>query len=235
MRGISLLTLLMVCLPLRAEVQLFAWERAPFVFPSQAGGAQGLVAELTEELFRRAQLDYSLRFLPLQRALKRVRQQPNSCALLVERQQEREPRYAWVGPLLISRLGLYARADDPLRLDSLEQARGLAILSHQGAGTGEYLATLGLEVHYSNHELLNLKMLRHKRAPLWATSSAVVRAQGGASPPRLVLPFLTLMEDLACHPQTEAEWLRRLRNELRLMYRQGWVEALYRRHGMAFE
>ncbi|MDZ7906885.1 MAG: hypothetical protein U5N10_00680 [Gemmobacter sp.] len=170
--------LVLLCsLPLRAEVQLYAWERPPLVQQATSGKAEGLVPELAEELFRRAQTPYLLRFMPLQRALRQVQQQPDSCVLLVERQQEREPGYVWIGPVLISRLGLYARADDELQLSSLEQARGLGILSHQGSGAGKYLQGIGLDVHYSNNEALNLRMLQRQRSRLWATSSAVVRAQ----------------------------------------------------------
>ncbi|MBC9248994.1 hypothetical protein A9179_01770 [Pseudomonas alcaligenes] len=235
MRGISLLLLLVLSLPLHAELQLFAWERPPLVEQGTDGNGQGLVIELTAELLRRTQTSYRLSFLPLQRALHQVQQQPDSCVLLVERQQEREPYYAWIGPLLISRLGLYAKADDPLQLRSLEQARGLRILSHQGSGAGDYLQRVGLEVVYSNKESLNLSMLQRSRARLWATSSAVVAALPANPPPREVLPFLTLMEDIACHPRLDPALAQRLRDNLRQMYREGWVLALYQRHGLSLQ
>lgn len=236
MRGISLLLLALLSGPLvAAELQLYAWERSPLVQQRPDGRAEGLVPELTEELFRRAGITYRLNFQPLQRALHQVRQQEQSCVLLVERQQEREPLFAWVGPLLVSRLGLYAKADDDLALDSLEQARGLRILSHQGSGAGEYLQTAGLEVIYSNKESLNLSMLQRSRARLWATSSAVATSLSARPPPREVLPFLTLMEDIACHPGIDPALLQRLQQALWQMYREGWVQALYRRHGMSLQ
>lgn len=233
MRGISLLLLSLFSLPLAAaELQLFAWERAPLVQQRPDGSASGLVAELTAELFRRADIAYRLSFMPLQRALHQVQQQERSCVLLVERQQEREPHFAWVGPLLVSRLGLYAKADDDLQLSSLEQVRGLRVLSHQGSGAGEYLQSIGVEVIYSNKESLNLSMLQRSRARLWATSSAVVDSLPASPRPREVLPFLTLMEDIACHPRMDPGEVRRLQVRLRQMYHEGWVQALYRKHGL---
>lgn len=233
MRGISLLLLSLFSLPLAAaELQLFAWERAPLVQQRPDGTASGLVPELTAELFRRADIAYRLSFMPLQRALHQVQQQERSCVLLVERQQEREPHFAWVGPLLVSRLGLYAKADDNLQLSSLEQLRGLRVLSHQGSGAGEYLQSIGVEVIYSNKESLNLSMLQRSRARLWATSSAVVDSLSASPPPREVMPFLTLMEDIACHSRMDPAELQRLQDSLRQMYREGWVQALYRKHGL---
>ncbi|MBD9413092.1 transporter substrate-binding domain-containing protein [Pseudomonas sp. PDM16] len=236
MRGISLLLLSLLAWPLAAaELQLYAWERAPLVQQRSDGGAAGLVPELADELFRRAGIAYHLSFLPLQRALHLVQQQPNSCVLLVERQQEREPLFAWVGPLLVSRLSLYAKADDDVQLSSLEQVRGLRVLSHQGSGAGEYLQSIGVEVIYSNKESLNLSMLQRSRARLWATSSAVVDSLSAKPRPREVLPFLTLMEDIACHPRIDPIELQRLQDELRQMYREGRVQALYRKHGLSLQ
>ncbi len=234
MRGISLLLLVLLSGALQAQtpVQLFAWERPPLVQQTPDGLGHGLVVEQIDELFRRVGQPYQLSFLPLQRALVRAGREPNSCVLLVERHQEREPGYAWIGPLLISRLGLYAWVDDPLRLPSLEHARGLSILSHQGSAAGEYLRSVGLEVIVANKESLNLSMLQRGRARLWATSSAVVAAMADDPAPREVLPFLTLMEDIACHPQFDAALLQRLQEALLQMYVEGWVQALYRRHGI---
>ena len=219
----------------QAELRLYAWERPPLVMRDAQGVARGLVPELLEAMFARAGLAYTVEFLPLQRALRQVQQDPQarSCVVLVERQQEREARFLWVGPLLISRLALYARADDALQLASLPQAKAWLILSHQGSGAGEYLQRMGLQVHYSNHEALNIGMLRHQRARLWATSRAVAEQGAGGLALREVLPFLTLMEDLACHPHLPDEQLQALRQALQALYAEGQVQALYRRHDVA--
>ena len=228
---------LLVCSPplQAAEVQLYAWERPPRVQLTEAGEAAGLVPELVAELFRRSGASYRLSFLPLQRAMQQVRREPASCVLLVERRQERDPYYSWIGPLLISRLGLYARAGDNLQLTSLAQARGLSILSHQGSGAGEYLSGVGLQVINSNKESLNLSMLQRGRARLWATSATVVGAMNTSSPPQEVLPFLTLMEEIACHPQFDPQLRQRLQVTLQQLYGEGWVAALYARHGLTQE
>lgn len=239
MRGISraLLMLLLICgQALAEEVHLLAWERPP-LSSEQQGGAQGLVVDLVGELFRRARLGYRIQFVPLQRALMLAQRDRQSCVLLVERRQERESSFAWVGPLLISRMGLYALPSQALALDSLEQARGLRILSHQGSGGGEYLQAQGFDVQFSNKEALSYSMLRSGRAPLWASSSLVVRslARPSEPAPREVLPFLTLMEDMACHPEFDPRQIERLRQALEGLYADGSVHRLYQRYGIALE
>lgn len=239
MRGISaLLTLLIVlyCAVAQAEVRLLAWERPPLSSESK-GAAAGLVVDLAGQMFRRAGVDYRIVFVPLQRALMSAQRDADSCVLLVERRQERESSYAWVGPLLISRLGLYALPGNALQLDSLEQARGLRILSHQGSGGGEYLKAQGFRVEFSNKETLSYAMLQGGRAPLWAASPLVVSSlvRQGESAPREVLPFLTLMEDMACHPQMDAAVLSSLRQALIALYAEGEVARLYQRYGVRLE
>lgn len=234
-KALLALTLLLCGLPLQAEVRLYAWERPPRVQLTESGEAAGLVPELVAELFRRAGASYQLSFLPLQRAMRQVQREPASCVLLVERRQERDPYYSWIGPLLISRLGLYARAGDDLQLASLEQARGLSILSHQGSGAGDYLSSVGLQVIYSNKESLNLSMLQRGRARLWATSATVISSMDQGAPPLEVLPILTLMEDIACHPQFDPALQQRLQTALHQLYAEGWVAALYDRHGLKQE
>ncbi|MDZ7906884.1 MAG: hypothetical protein U5N10_00675 [Gemmobacter sp.] len=43
------------------------------------------------------------------------------------------------------------------------------------------------------------------------------------------------MEDIACHPQLDPALLLRLQAELRQMYGDGWVQALYGRYGMQLD
>lgn len=239
MRGISALLALLISLSFstaQAEVRLLAWERPPLSSASKDGG-KGLVIDLAGQMFRRAGVDYQIVFVPLQRAMMSAQRDANSCVLLVERRQERESSYAWVGPLLISRLGLYALPGNPLQLDSLEQARDLRILSHQGSGGGEYLRAQGFRVEFSNKEVLSYAMLQNGRAPLWAASPLVVRSlvRKGQPEPREVLPFLTLMEDMACHPQMDSAVLSSLRQALNALYAEGEVARLYERYGVSLE
>lgn len=219
------------------ELQLFAWERPPYAYQDERGQAQGLAVELIELLQRHTGVPYHLTFLPLARAIRETGQHPGNCLLLLERRQEREPHYAWVGPVLISRLSLYATPGAVPALNSLKDAQGLKILSHLGSGAGEYLQGEGFQVEFSNKESLNLLKLLRRRAPLWASSAAVIRslAQTEDSRPVEVLPFLTMMEAMACHPQTDAEVITLLQQGLRELYGSGQIREIYRRYGVELE
>ncbi len=219
------------------EIALLAWERPPLISQNAQGETVGLVADLTQALFQRAGVEYQLEFVPLKRALLRVTREGNSCMLLVERRQDNESRYAWVGPLLVSRLSLYALPDNPIQPNSLAEVRSLPVISHQGSAAADYLLGVEVPVQLSSRESLSLAMLQRGRAPLWASSPLVVRSLVPPGQPMLreVLPFLTVMEDMACSPAMDERVLQRLRDALVELYAEGRVHALYKRYGAVLD
>jgi polar amino acid transport system substrate-binding protein len=188
-------------------------------------------------MFARAAVDYRLDFVPFQRALYLAQGNPDSCILLVERRQDKESTYAWVGPLMISRVSLYALPDNPPRLSALSQLGETPVITHQGSAASEYLQGLGITVEQASREPLGWPMLQRGRAPLWATTPLVLRAVVGAGEPQPVevLPVLTLMEHMACNPQMDQGVLDSLRNALKELYQQGAVHKLYQQYGVALD
>ena len=240
MRGIKLALLLLGLLcgvTVSAQVHLYAWQRPPLASLDENGVPQGLAIELAGLMFARAALDYRLDFVPFQRALYLAAREPDSCMLLVERRQDQESSYSWVGPLLISRVGLYALPVNPPQLNSLADLGKVPVITHQGSAASEYLKGIGGTVEQASRESLGWAMLQRGRAPLWATSPVVLRSvvASGESPPVEVLPILTLMEDMACSPQMDPEVLDSLRNALKELYEQGDVHALYRQYGVELD
>lgn len=219
------------------EIALLAWERPPLISQNAQGETVGLVADLTQAMFKRVGEEYQLEFVPLKRALLRVTREVNSCMLLVERRQENESRYAWIGPLLVSRLSLYALPENPIQPNSLAEVRSLPVISHQGSAAADYLLGVGVPVQLSSRESLSLAMLQRARAPLWASSPLVVQSLVAKEQPMLreVLPFLTVMEDMACNPNMDSGLLQRLRHALTQLYAEGEVHALYARYGVALD
>ena len=169
MRGIKLWLLvigLLCSVTAGAQVHLLAWQRPPLSSLDATGVPQGLVIDLAQLMFTRAAVDYRLDFVPFQRALYQAAREPDSCMLLVERRQEQESSYAWIGPLLISRVGLYALPVNPPQLGSLADLGKIPVISHQGSAASEYLKGIGVTVEQASKESLGFAMLVRGRAPL---------------------------------------------------------------------
>lgn len=244
MRGSSwrgLLGVLCACwlaLPAYAELTVYAWPREPLSYQDREGKPKGLAVDILATLMEQAGEPYRLRFAPLNRAMRAVQKKPEVCVLLLERRQEREAHYSWVGPLLISRFSLYSANGNPLVLHDLESAKALRVLSHMGSGVGNYLQELGFNVDYSNHNGLNPNKLMRQRAPLWATSEVsaqVLSQQAGLSKPYEVLPFLTVMEAMACNVRSDRMRQQRLQQTLLALYRSGQIQQLYQRYGVTLD
>ena len=240
MRGIKLALLLMGLLSsatLSAQVHLYAWQRPPLASLDEHDVPEGLAIDLAGLMFARAAVDYRLDFVPFQRALYLAAREPDSCMLLVERRQDLESSYAWVGPLLISRVSLYALPQNPPQLNSLADLGAVPVITHQGSAASEYLKGMGGTVEQASKESLGWAMLQRGRAPLWATSPVVLRAVVAPQEPQPVevLPVLTLMEDMACNPQMDPDVLDSLRHALKTLYEQGDVHTLYRQYGVELD
>ncbi len=244
MRGSSwrwLLSLWCACwlaLPAQAELIVYAWPREPFSFQDREGKPQGLAVDILSSLMDQAGEPYQLKFAPLNRAMRAVERKAEVCVLLLERRQEREAQYSWVGPLLISRFSLYSAHGNPLVLNTLESAKAFRVLSHMGSGVGNYLQEQGFTVDYSNHNGLNPDKLMRQRAPLWATSEVSAQAlskQAGLKKPFEVLPFLTVMEAMACNVRSDRMRQQRLQQTLLALYRSGQIQQLYQRYGVILD
>ncbi|MCJ8168262.1 substrate-binding periplasmic protein [Atopomonas sediminilitoris] len=236
--ALLLLSVLLSSTALRAELTVLAWEREPLSYQDHNRQAQGLAVDILKLLMEQAGEPYRLRFVPLNRAIRAVKLKPETCVLLLERRQEREAQFSWVGPLLVSRISLYSAADNPLSFASLEVAKEFTVLSHMGSGVGDYLQGMGFTVDYSNHNGLNADKLARQRAPLWATSeisARVLSQRAGIKAPHEVLPFMTVMEAMACHVGSDRLRQERLQTTLLALYRTGQIQALYARYGVSLD
>ncbi|SEK56620.1 extracellular solute-binding protein, family 3 [Atopomonas hussainii] len=237
-RLLILLSVAALTLPVRAELTVYAWPREPLSYQDRDGKPKGLAVDILATLMEQAGEPYQLKFAPLNRAMQAVTKKPEVCVLLLERRQEREAHYSWVGPLLISRFSLYSAAENPLTVSDLENAKAFRVLSHMGSGVGNYLEEIGFNVDYSNHNGLNPDKLMRQRAPLWATSEVsaqVLSKQAEVAMPHEVLPFLTVMEAMACNVRSDRLRQQRLQSTLLALYRTGQIQQLYQRYGVTLD
>jgi polar amino acid transport system substrate-binding protein len=212
------------------HLRIMTYNNPPFA-TEVAGVKQGMLIELLDELFRRAGMSYELQFLPLKRAMMMAEHGKDVCVLPLERSQERESQYSWVGPILISRYGLFSGRHQQVPLVVLEDARPYKIGSYLGSGVGEYLQEMGFEVEFTVDNSQNLKKLVRNRIDLWATEliSATADMQRlGVELGAAELVFFTSIRAMACHPDLPLAQKAALENALRQLYREGFIDTLNR-------
>lgn len=215
--------------PGAVALQLMTEELPPYSFKSD-NRVDGLSIEIISELFKRAGVSFEIRLVPLRRALHTVEEQPDSCVFPLERSQEREARFAWVSPLLITQSAFYSSTGQDIRVRSLADARDLSVGTYGGSALHEYLVTFnysGLQI--AREELLNARKLAAGRIDLWATdtiSGEYFARRAGIADLREQLVFMTTLRGIACNTAISPAILRSLRHELKKMHLEGRVNHI---------
>lgn len=115
----------------------------PFNFPGESG-PEGFTVDIVRELLVRTGTTGAITFLPWARAYDMALREPNTVIFTISRNAEREERFQWVGPIMTLSWALFARAEEQLKVRSLEDARLLSGISTYRADVREnYLRGLG--------------------------------------------------------------------------------------------
>lgn len=195
---------------------------------------QGIAADLVREMFRRADIPYSmtLRF-PWTRVYQQAKDTPNHGVFVLARQPDREALFKWVGPLGPDDWVLLARAGSTLQLDSLEQAKGLRIGAYKGDAIAESLQRSGLKPVLVLRDQDNAKKLSTGEIDLWATGDPAGRylaRQIGMTAFKTVLRFNGTQLYLALNKSVPDEVVKKLQESLDQMREDGFVDATFSRY-----
>ncbi|SFM68433.1 substrate-binding periplasmic protein [Marinobacter zhejiangensis] len=222
----GILLLLTACGGSRADepLTLLTFDIPPLVNEQEGRQASGYAYRVVERMFELAGDEFRLEFQPPKRALRSAMELPNTCAFPVDRSQERETSLSWIGPVSVSRHGLYSHPDRPHPIATLDDARQWSISSYLGSGVGEYLQTQGFDIHLASKPYLGLLMLQANRVDLWIADTRaaplIARAQGiELNEPELV--FFTTLRSMGCNTSIPQERLRKLERALLTLYRNG--------------
>jgi len=224
----------------RTKLQLLTYESPPYVYltESQRGAdaqtdKKGLAIEVIDLIMQRAGIPFNLTVVPVKRGLIMTAAQENTCIFPIERSQEKEVKFAWVSPVIISRHAFFKKKDSisMMRIKTLTDALPYTVGSYLGSGMGDYLDSLGFKVEYASDNTANLKKLNANRIELWATDvlSAEYISQVSNEPlGEAELVFFTTLKSMACNSALSEKILERLNLTLREMYRDGSIEEIHK-------
>lgn len=198
---------------------------------AQEDNIKGIAADLVREMFRRADVPYSmtLRF-PWDRIYKLALQNPGYGVFVTARLPEREGAFKWVGPLGPDDWIMLARADSPIQLGSLEQARPYRIGAYKGDAIADTLSRENMHPVIALRDQENARKLVDGDIDLWATGDPAGRylaRQEGVSGLKTVLRFNSAELFLALNNQTPDEVVARLQKALDEMRAEGVVEQVF--------
>lgn len=228
-RVIRRLITLLILFPFAAtstSITLVVNETPPLAI-SEGRGFTGVSVSFVEEMFKRARINYEFHLQPTKRALRTTRADSLTCAFPIVRSQEREPNFSWVGPIAISRLGLYSRPGEKISLDTLYDAKDVPVVARLGSNISDYLRSRGFMAFTSVTPEQGFRMLMKNRVDLWAVdirTAADVARVNGYELGKAEIEFYTSIYYLACNAELPGTMLKKLHLTLEDMYDSGWAE-----------
>lgn len=211
----------------KGEYTLYTYFNEPY---TMKGGKSGISVEIVEELFKRGNIPYKIKNLPLKRSWVTVKNsKTKACVFPVQRTQEKEYDYEWVSPLLISRSVLMAKPGAVPPVDVFADAKKFKIGVMMGTSELSYLEDFGFQTDSVKKEAQNLQKLKLGRADLWATDEAVARyyAKQNNFPIEKVLQFRTVLRGLACSKSTPVSEIDKLNSIIDELYKDNTINNIF--------
>ena len=161
------------------SIDIVTEEFPPFNY-TENGEITGLNTKVIKEMFRRADINYSITSYPWSRAYSIAQEQPDSAIYTMSRKESREKLFRWVGPIITSQSYLFRLAKNTrVNVNSLEDAKQYRVavvrddVRHSFLGEQGFTEDDNLEV-LRKYEL-GWEMLARGRVDLWAMPGQVAR------------------------------------------------------------
>lgn len=184
---------------LRAEAQslsIFS-EGSQAVQYQQNGKSTGFTIELVTEIQRRVGNTDPINFVPWARGLHELEQSPNTLLFSVARTPERDAKFQWIGPITERVYALYARADDNIVINSIEDAKKVASIGvYRNDVRDQALTNMGFtNLDRTDNNDINIKKLMKGRITLFAGTvpNSPRQTQGAGYPPEAIKPVFVFL------------------------------------------
>ena len=201
---------------------------------AQNENIEGIAVDILRETFKRADIPYSmtLRF-PWERIYHLALENPGYGVFVTARVPEREKLFKWVGPIGPDDWVLLARANSPIVLTSLEQARSYRIGAYKGDAIALALEKQGLAPVIVLRDQDNARKLLAGQIDLWATGDPAgqfLARQVGISGFKTVLRFNQAELYLALNKEVPDEVVNKLQKALDELRAEGVVDKIRARY-----
>jgi polar amino acid transport system substrate-binding protein len=194
----------------------------------------GIGTDKLREALSRTGFAYTIELMPWKLAYSFALNEPATCVFAAVRDAEREAKFKWIGPIDEIEWVLFARADRPIKLTSIDDARGKRIGTYKGDVSETFLRGKGFIVDTALDTMLNPGKLMAGRIDLWVTT----RQGGNIDLARLgltdkIVPVLSFKQSelfMACNRAVSDETVASLNAALAAMRADGSAEAIDRKY-----
>lgn len=212
-----------------ADFTIVTSHMPPFVEVNKTGKkVTGVTIKILDELFRRTNLSFDLKIMPWRRAYHYTSLNIYTCAIPVQRNQEREFHYHWVSPLFVTTSAIYSLPDKDIEVATLSDLAGKKIFTIIGSDEYEYLVGFNFDTGQVATPTQMLEMLKRERMQLIAieTMTALQSSKETGIQLKTQFSFRSTIKALACNKETPKAEIKRLEQALLVMYRDGTIQNI---------
>ena len=219
----------------KADIDQVVAAYYPPLMVSAQGDAPGLANEIIQVAAKRAGRDINIEFMPFQRALHRLQNDPTVMMPALFRNPVREEKYEWIAQVHATQLQFMSLKR---RIDTLEAARALgAIGVETGASTETFLLERQFKnlVHVGNPDA-TARMLQSGRVDAWFLTGPLARGvwQRLGFEEALIVGDLVFEQPvfMVCHVNFPPEIIAAYRDAIAQMQADGTIDAILAKYGM---
>ncbi len=165
------------------------------------------------QILDRVGVDYSIQMRTWPISYRRASERPGYGIFPLERNDDLESTFEFVGPVAEYQWVVYLRASSDREVSSLEDLQDMRVGGYQNSPITEYLTEQGVEVEELPYDALNLKKLTLGYIDAWVTynvNAESIARQAGYPMPRTAWVVKTVDVYLGINKESEAELLMSL-------------------------
>ncbi len=232
-----LLTSLLLAMPVNA----YASEKINFVTESypplnfrDGTEYRGSSVDQVNLLMASTGIEYTMEMMPWARALSLATTQSGYCIFTAVHNKERDPKFKWVEPLLVSRTVLIRKAGSNVQPTNIDEAKAFVVGTQRDDFTQTLLEENGFpKIDLASDMDLTLKKLLSGRIDLMPVSEEFLLSMQRNGEP--VETALTLAQDtysIACNKSISDESIDLLQKELDTLIANGTQAELFKKYGV---
>ena len=206
----------------------------PFNF-RENGEYKGSSIEQIQILMKAAGIDYTMEMMPWARAIALAEKDANTCVFTTVHNQERDPSFKWVEPLLTSRTVLIRKTGSGIDPKSLADAR----MFNVGTQRDDFTQTILQENGFARIDLatdleLTMKKLLSGRIDLMPISEKYYdKLKREGVPIESTLVLAQDVYSIACNPGVPDETVKKMQTGLDELIADGTQAKLFEKYGLA--
>ena len=175
----------------------------------------GIAYDIVYAMIEKTGLDVIIEVNPWLRSVKKQKENDNSCIFAMNRTEEREKQYQWIGPLVSGGLAIYKKSDSDIEINSLYDLKGHTVVGKiDSIALDAIKPEHGAKIVVSGTDEAAAKMFHIGRADLWAggmVDTPLAASYIGIPAPAIALQLSKADVNLGCSLKLDSKVFELLR------------------------